>query len=160
MRSAVSIVSAVLLAGIALSGCGAQEATKEATSSASSAATSALSSASATTSAPAAKPAGDRVAPAVLPAVVADRTYRGDSEGKPYSEYYAPDGTLRGTTGGQAYGGSWKVVGEQLCFTYPNGADSETDCYAVFKNGDAISWVDSDGKIVEATYVEGNPDKL
>jgi hypothetical protein len=30
----------------------------------------------------------------------------------------------------------------------------------VFKNGDAITWVDANGELVEATYAEGNPDGL
>ena len=51
-------------------------------------------------------------------------------------------------------------MGEQLCFTYPKPEGNEVDCYAVFKDGDVLSWVDSDGKVVEATYVQGNPDKL
>lgn len=164
IRRTAPLVCVVLLAGLALSGCGAKDAETEMTStksSTTSATTSATSAPAAASSANTAKPAGDKVASADLPAVVADRTYRGVEEGKPYAEYYAPDGSLRGKADGAAYTGSWKVVGEQLCFTYPKeGSDSEVDCYAVFKNGDAVSWVDSDGKIVEATFVEGNPDKL
>ena len=148
----VPIVSVVLLSAVALSGCGAKDTKTAATSSASAAATTATS---------AVKPAGDKVAAADLPAVVSDRTYRGDDQGKPYAEYYAPDGSLRGKNAGEAYAGSWKVVGEQLCFTYPKeGSTSEVDCYSVFKSGDVITWVGSDGKVVAATYVEGNPDKL
>ncbi len=112
----------------------------------------------ATTSA-AAKPAGDQVAPTDLPGVVSDRTFRGNDGQSQYSEYYAPDGTLRGKSGTETYSGSWKVVGEQLCFNYP-GKTNETDCYAVFKNGDVITWVDANGELVEATYAEGNPDGL
>lgn len=155
---AAPFASVVLLAGLALSGCGAKGTDAEAKSTTPSAAET-TSSAAPTTSA--AKPTGDKVGPADLPAIVANRTYRGESEGMPYAEYYGPDGSLRGKSGAEAYAGSWKVVGEQLCFTYPEaGSDSETECYAVFKNGDTISWVDSEGKIVEATYVEGNPDNL
>ena len=91
---------------------------------------------------------------------MSDRTFRGEDEGEPYSEYYAADGTLRGTSGGQPYSGSWNVVGEELCFSYPDDGASDTECYAVFRNGDALTWVRSDGRIVEATYVEGNPDNL
>ena len=160
MRRAAPIVPAVVLAALALSGCGAKEATKEAASSiatASSAASSVMSSASSA----AAMPAGDKVAPADLPAVVANRTYRGMSDGQPYAEYYAADGSVRGKTGGEPYTGSWKVVGEQLCFTYPKpGKADEVDCYSVYKNGDAMTWTDSDGALVETTYVEGNPDNL
>lgn len=158
-RYAVTLVSAVALAGLALSGCASKDAQKEAVSTpASSATSSASSSAAATTSATAAKPSGEKVAVADLPAVVTDRTYRGEYEGKPYVEYYAPDGSMRGKLADEAYTGSWKVVGEQLCFTYPK--DDQTDCYDVFKNGEAFTWVGPDGKVVETTFVEGNPDQL
>lgn len=82
-RRAAPIVSAVLLAGLALSGCAAGENKAKETSSSAAATTS---SAPATTSAPAAKPAGTKVAAADLSAVVSDRTHRGLSEGKPYAE--------------------------------------------------------------------------
>jgi len=148
------IGSAVLLAGLVLSGCSSKEAVKEATSSV-------QSSAVVTTSAPAAKPAGGKVAPADLPAIVADRTYRGVSDGQPYAEYYTADGSVRGKTGGEPYTGSWQVVGEEVCFTYPKpGNEDEVDCYSVLKNGDALTWIGSDGGVVETTYVEGNPDNL
>lgn len=98
--------------------------------------------------------------PADLPAVVSDRTFRGADGTETYSEYYAPDGSLRGKAGTETYSGSWAVVGEQLCFTYAQAGDAGTECYAVFKDGDVLTWVDQDGKLVEATYVEGNPDQL
>ena len=158
-RRAAPVVPAILLAVLALSGCGAKDAQKEAT--ASSTMSSVLSSVSATTSAPAVKPAGDKVAAADLPAVVANRTYRGESDGKPYAEYYAPDGSVRAKSGSEPYTGSWKVVGEELCFTYPKqGSESEVDCYSVFKDGDALTWIGADGAVVKTTYVEGNPDNL
>lgn len=116
---------------------------------------------SAATSAAPAKPAGARVSAADLPAVVSDRTHRGQSEGKPYSEYYVPDGTVRGKTADETYKGTWKVVGDELCFTYPeDGVLPRAECYAVFNNGDAIEWLSVDGTIVQTTYVQGNPDGL
>ena len=158
-RYAVSVASAVAVAGLVLSGCGSKDAQKEATTTSASTTTSATSSsAAATTSATAAMPAGDKVAAPDLTAVVTDRTFRGDYQGKPYAEYYAPDGSMRGKLADEAYTGSWQVVGEQLCFTYPK--DDQTDCYDVFKNGEAFTWVGPDGKVVETTFVEGNPDQL
>lgn len=163
-----SVVPAVLLTVLALSGCGARETQSSPVSAATSAAattsamtTTTATTAPATTATTATTPAGQKVGAAELPAIVSDRTFRGkDDAGESYSEYYAADGTLRGSSGGEAYSGSWKVVGEQLCFTYPDGGTSETECYAVFKNGDAVTWLTSDGRIVEATYAEGNPDNL
>jgi uncharacterized protein YceK len=160
-----SVVPAIVLTVLALSGCGSRDTqTQPAPASTSAAATtSAPTSAtnSATTSATTAKPAGEKVGAADLPGTVSNRTFRGkDDAGQPYSEYYGADGTLRGTSGGEAYSGSWEVVGEQLCFTYPDGGTSETECYAVFKDGDVLTWLTTDGQIVEATFVEGNPDNL
>jgi hypothetical protein len=48
----------------------------------------------------------------------------------------------------------------QWRFTYPEAGTSETECYAVFKDGDVLTWVTSDGEVVAATYAEGNPDNL
>lgn len=166
-----TILSAAALAALALSGCQSQAVKSEpasSTSTQSSPATttmttaSATSPSSATTTASAAAPAGDKVGAADLPAIVSDRTFRGADEGETYTEYYAPDGSLRGKSASQNYTGSWKVVGEQLCFTYtyPDKTDTETDCYAVFKNGDVVTWVDEDGQLVEGDIIEGNADGL
>lgn len=176
----IPVVSAAALAVLALSGCESRDTKAEPASSTSSmsatsttaatssapatsapatSATSSVSTSSATTSA-AAAPAGDKVGPADLPAIVSNRTFRGVEEGESYSEFYAPDGSLRGKSGAKAYTGNWKVVGEQLCFSYADTGDTDTECYTVFKNGDVISWVDENGTIVEAEYVEGNADGL
>ena len=149
------------LAALAVSGCQSGAGT-ESSSSPAATTSAAVATTGATTAA--AKPAGDKVGAADLPAIVADRTYRGVDEGKAYAEYYAPDGSLRGKSGADPYTGSWQVVGEELCFSYPatdpRQGSGETDCYAVFTNGDAVNWVDRNGEVVEATYVEGNPDGL
>jgi hypothetical protein len=160
-RRRASVVSAILMTSLALAGCGSRETPTPSASSATSTTAATTSTTPPTTSATTVKPAGEKVGPAELPAVVANRTFRGmDDAGEPYSEYYATDGSLRGISGGEAYVGSWKVVGEQLCFTYPEAGTSDTECFDVFKNGDVLTWVTPDGEIVEATYVEGNPDNL
>lgn len=174
----ITVLSAAALAVLALSGCESREtktepasstsaasATSTATTSSaapttSAATTSATASTSATATSPAAAPAGDKVGPADLPAIVSNRTFRGVTEGESYTEFYAPDGSLRGKSGAETYTGNWAVVGEQLCFNYVYTGDTDTECYAVFKNGDVITWVDDDGQIVEADYVEGNADGL
>lgn len=152
-RRHAPIVFSALTASLVLSGCGAQDAKPGPASSPPSAS-------AATTSAPAGSPEGVKVSAADLPAIAANRTYRGSSDGKPYAEYYAADGSLRGMSDGEAYSGSWKVVEDKLCFTYPTADASEVECYAVFKNGDSQTWIDSNGRVVETTYVEGNPDGL
>lgn len=175
-RRAARIVSVVVLTVPALSGCGVRgdqndAAASSATSSASP--TSAMSSidlfpapSSSTASPPGenvppAAPPGEKLSPADLPAVVADRTYRGDFDGQSFAEYYLPDGTLHGRAGDQTYTGSWEVLGEQLCLTYPaEGMDSEVSCYSVFRDGDTLSWLGDDGTVLQPAYVEGNPDNL
>ncbi|MDA0250019.1 MAG: hypothetical protein O2892_00890 [Actinomycetota bacterium] len=142
-----------MIALVVLSGCGAQDAKPGQVSSPQSAS-------AASTSAPAGSPEGVKVSAADLPAIVANRTYRGSSDGMPYSEYYAADGSLRGISDGEAYSGSWKVVEDKLCFTYPTADASEIECYAVFKKGDSLTWIDSNGRVVQTSYVEGNPDGL
>lgn len=54
-----------------------------------------------------------------------DRTFTGTYEGSTYVEYYARDGVIRGEQDGEKYTASWKVVGDTVCFTYP-----EVDCDA------------------------------
>ena len=105
---------------------------------------------------------GERVPPSQLSAVVSDRTFTGSNDDVPYTEYYAADGTLRGEEGGETYSGTWAVVGDELCFTYPDEAGGETqvDCYAVYRDGDEIAWVDREGNVTVATWEEGNPKDL
>ena len=93
---------------------------------------------------------------------MSDRTHRGSDSGKAYSEYYAPDGTLRGKSDTESYTGSWKVVGEQLCFDYSYADTSKnySECYDVYNNGDMIQWVDANGVQQETVFVPGNPDGL
>lgn len=108
---------------------------------------------------PSAKIPGQRVAAADLPVVVTNRTFSGTFQGERYYEFYAADGTLRGESGGESYTGSWEVVGDELCFTYPDdaGGPDEVDCYAVYRQGQDITWVDGDGQIITTTFQEGNP---
>lgn len=46
------------------------------------------------------------------------------------------------------------------CFTYPEVGTSETECYAVFNDGDVLTRVTSDGEGVGATNAEFDPDNL
>lgn len=102
---------------------------------------------------------GERVLFTDLAAVVSDRTFTGTFDGVPYAEYYAPNGTLRGEEDGEAYTGTWAVVGDELCFTYPDaaGGPAEVDCYEAYRDGEEITWVDREGNVTAATWEEGNP---
>jgi hypothetical protein len=166
MRHAARVWPAVALAAFALAGCGAHETTPESTSSAASSPAAEISLFPPPKPPPPPPPpplsslADGPVAAADLPVIVADRTYSGEFDGQPYAEYYGVDGTLRGKNGEQRYSGTWAVVGDQLCFTYPDSGGSAPACSSVLKNGDVITWTDSDGRALEVNSVEGNPEGL
>lgn len=110
-----------------------------------------------------ATPSGTPVASADLKALVSDRTFSGVYEGTPYTEYYAPDGTISGQEqGGDDYTASWELSGDTLCFTYPeDDPDSGPDCYTAQEDGSNVYWFNPDGSFSDATtYVEGNPNNL
>jgi len=48
----------------------------------------------------------------------------------------------------------------QWCLAYPEAGTSETECYAVFNDGDVLTRVTSGGEVVGATDAEGDPDNL
>ena len=48
----------------------------------------------------------------------------------------------------------------QWRFTYSEAGTSETECYAVFNDGDVLTRVTSGGEVVGATNTEGDPDNL
>src|ERR1700722_14952072 len=41
-------------------------------------------------------------------------------------EFYATDGTVKSRTGNETSTGTWALVGEVICFKYPN---EDADCY-------------------------------
>jgi hypothetical protein len=85
--------------------------------------------------------------------LIAGNTVQGAMEATgAYTEFYAPDGTIRG----EGYTGSWTVEGDQMCFQY--GSDPKM-CWQVARSGDRLQWL-KDGQ-VEGTgqLVKGNPNK-
>lgn len=48
----------------------------------------------------------------------------------------------------------------QWRFTYSEAGTSETECYAMFDDGDVLTRVTSAGEAVGATNAEGDPDNL
>ncbi len=67
-----------------------------------------------------------------------------------YTEYYAPDGTIRSAD----YAGRWTVEGDAMCFAY--GEDPAT-CWGVQLAGDQVSWVVNGVTEGSGTIVAGNP---
>jgi hypothetical protein len=51
----------------------------------------------------------------------------GTEDGQPLTEYYAPDGTAKSMLGSEISTGTWMLVGEVICFKYPD--DDKPECY-------------------------------
>lgn len=84
-------------------------------------------------------------------------------DGSAYAEYYAPDGTIHGTSeNGGAYKASWWLRKEDnlMCFRYGDGA-FEAGCVRLSLVGDKVDFVLMDGTVEgSATLLTGNPKNL
>jgi hypothetical protein len=84
-------------------------------------------------------------------------------EGGTYTEYYAPDGTIRGATGdGARYTGTWwlRKEDELMCFRYGDGP-FDAGCVRLALTGDRVDFVLLDGTVEPpATLLAGNPNNL
>lgn len=67
-----------------------------------------------------------------------------------YSEFYAPDGTIKGAD----YSGKWSVAGNKMCFAY---GDDPAQCWAVMINGTQVTWFSAGGDEGNGTIKPGNP---
>lgn len=67
-----------------------------------------------------------------------------------YSEFYAPDGTIKGAD----YSGNWSVTGNKMCFAY--GGDP-AQCWGVIINGAKLTWMSDGGEEGSGTIKPGNP---
>jgi len=100
---------------------------------------------------------------------IAGNTISGTEDGKPYTEYFLPDGSLRGVGPEGPYSGEWRINGRELCErsfaqrddeAAPNeGSLSDWECMGVEITGSAFAWV-VDGERYPATRLPGNPNKL
>lgn len=151
------LVAAVLTSG-ALAACSSGGSAGASQSASGSASVSASGSASASAR-PAPTATGEPVKGADLTALLANRTFSGEYDGAPYSEYYDADGTLRGREQAGATTGTWKVEGETVCFTYTSRATPTTDCYTANRVGDTVLWYENGKYSHSATFVMGNPNK-
>lgn len=127
---------------------------------------------------------GSPVPGADLAVLVSDRTFTGTENEASYTEYYAPDGTLRGIQDDEEYSGTWSVQGNEICFTYSNSTVTGTsdgaspgastaipsdavptetaanDCFEPTSNGTTVYWYQGDDLTGTSTYVQGNPNNL
>ena len=96
-------------------------------------------------------------------------TVSGIEDGKPYAEYFLPDGHIRGVDPEGPYSGEWRISGRELCERYfaqrteealpDEGSPSNWECMGVEITGSRFAWV-VDGERYEARRVTGNPNNL
>ncbi len=94
-------------------------------------------------------------APALLIELLRGNTIVAEWDGRPFTQYFAPNGTTRyRESDGPASDGSWRVnSGGQYCSIWP---PSPTEaCYDVRVKGNAILWL-SGGKVHPSEVVRGN----
>jgi hypothetical protein len=71
-------------------------------------------------------------------------TFSGFADGESYSEHLNTDGTISGHSPSGAYAGRWRISGDQICFSYPEGKGSaKWDCTEVKLKGSRIIWDDN-----------------
>jgi len=81
---------------------------------------------------------------------MADHTYQGGMLSGAFTEYYAPDGTIKG----DGYSGVWTATDKGMCFQY--GTDPE-NCWNLKIEGAAVTLF-KDGKVDgSGVVVKGNP---
>jgi YHS domain-containing protein len=71
-------------------------------------------------------------------------TVTGTIREKAWVEYYEPNGRIRGTLGGAAYGGTWTISGSWMCYDY--GGDANDRCRTIALKGDQISYFKESGE--------------
>jgi len=82
-------------------------------------------------------------------------------KGPKFSEYYAPDGSIRGREiedEDEEYLGTWHIQGDQLCVAFPS--HDYTSCLSISHDkGSAYTFAGS-GSPGRRTIIDGNPEKL
>jgi hypothetical protein len=121
--------------------------------------------AAAAPAAPAAAPAAPAAAapPQKLVGVAAwgqliGNSISGTSDGKPLTEYYAPDGTAKSMTGNDISTGNWMLTGEVICFKYTD--EPKPECYKLEVSGDTATMYDEKGSGTRYQILKGNPKGL
>jgi hypothetical protein len=94
-----------------------------------------------------------------IQAKIIGNTVVGVDEGKPYQEYYNPNGSISGKDTDN-YTGSWRIDGNKLCTGYESNDETKTDldwtCSGVAVDGDTVIWEDTEGEKSDAKLLPGN----
>ena len=88
-------------------------------------------------------------------------TISGTEDGKPYTEYYQPDGYIHGEDPDGQYVGEWRISRGSICVRYfeEDSPSRDWECMGVEIVGSRFAWVE-DGKRYAAQLVPGNPNHL
>jgi hypothetical protein len=82
-------------------------------------------------------------------------------KGPKFSEYYAPDGSIRGREiedTDEEYLGTWRIDGDQLCVAFPS--HDYASCLSISREkGGEYDFVSAE-RHGERTIIAGNPNKL
>jgi len=82
-------------------------------------------------------------------------------KGPKFSEYYAPDGSVRGREvedEDEEYEGTWRIEGDQLCVAFPS--HDYKGCAAITREPDGAYDFASDDRHSKRTIIAGSPDNL
>ena len=96
---------------------------------------------------------------AEITALVSGNTVKGAK----FSEYYAPDGSIRGREiededEDEEYLGTWHVEGDRLCVAFPS--QDYTNCVSVGQDGGSEYTFAGGGSPGKRTILHGNPSDL
>ena len=85
-------------------------------------------------------------------------TATGTDSGTRWSEYYEPNGTIRGRWANDPYQGKWTVSGSEMCFDYAGTSDD--GCWTMTLEGDDITYYKKGKNDGTAKLLKGNAKNL
>ena len=107
--------------------------------------------------APPARKRGGRLTGAEIATLVSGNTIKGPK----FSEYYVPDGSIRGREiedTDEEYLGTWHVEGDRLCVAFPS--HDYTSCVSITQDKDSEYTFAGSGSPGKRTVIAGNSEKL
>lgn len=86
-------------------------------------------------------------------------TISGEENGKAYTEYLNPNGTISGDAVDGRYKGEWVISGARICLRYDEKDKENWDCSLVDVGNGQVTFT-GDGNAEVLRLVSGNPGKL
>lgn len=111
---------------------------------------------------PAAPPSGTQLSAAEIRSTLVGNTGHGSSSKGDFVIYVAPDGTQRVKTPNIADTGRWRLTDDgHWCSRWQRIRLNAEECSTVFRDGDTIRFVRSDGSVASTIQsTPGNPENL